>query len=95
MPSLSTISRVLSALDEDAVSLAITNWIGEILNTRGIHIAIDGKGLRGAARKIQEERTPYLLNAIDAATRLVIAQLAIPEKITKYQSLLICWTLLK
>lgn len=80
VPSLSTISRVLSALDEDMVSLAITNWIGEILNTRGIHIAIDGKGLRAAARKIQDERTPYILNAIDTATRLVIAQLAIPEK---------------
>ena len=36
-PSLSTISRVLSALDEEMVSLAITNWIGGIVNTRGRH----------------------------------------------------------
>lgn len=62
------------------VSLAIINWTGEISSTRGIHIAIDGKGLRAAAHKVRDERTPYILNAIDAASRLVIAQLAIQEK---------------
>ena len=80
VPSLSTISRVLATVDEEMVSLAITNWIGEISNTRGIHIAIDGKGLRAAAHKVRDERTPYILNAIDTATGLVVAQMAIREK---------------
>ena len=62
------------------VALAIMNWISGIVETRGIHIAIDGKGLRAAARKIRGERTPYILNAIDVATSLVIGQLAIREK---------------
>ena len=61
-------------------SLAVMNWICAITDTRGIHIAIDGKGLRAAAGKIKGERTPYILNAIDVATRLVIGQLAIREK---------------
>lgn len=80
VPSVSTMSRMLAAVDEDMVALAIMNWIGEIINTRGIHIAIDGKGLRAAAHKVRDERTPYILNAIDVASKLVIGQLAIQEK---------------
>lgn len=80
VPSVSTMSRVLAAVGEELVSLAIMNWIGEISNTRGIHIAIDGKGIRAAAHKVRDEKTPYILNAIDAASGLVIGQLAIQEK---------------
>lgn len=80
VPSVSTMSRMLAAVDEEMVSLALINWIGEVFNTRGIHIAIDGKGLRAAARKVREEKTPYILNAIDTASRLVIGQLVIHEK---------------
>lgn len=80
IPSLSTMSRVLADVDAEMVSLAIINWTGEIFNTRGIHIAIDGKGLRAAAHKVRDERTPYILNAIDTATKLVIAQMPIQEK---------------
>ena len=80
VPSVSTMSRVLAAVDEEMVSLALINWIGEIFNTRGIHIAIDGKGLRAAVRKVRGEKTPYILNAIDTASRLVVGQLVIREK---------------
>ena len=80
VPSLSTMSRVLSAVDEELVSLSLMNWIGEISNTRGIHIAIDGKGIRAAAHKVRDEKTPYILNAIDVASGLVIGQYIIQEK---------------
>lgn len=80
IPSVPTVSRMLAAVDGELASLALMNWIGEISGTRGIHVAIDGKGLRAAARKVREERTPYILNAIDVATKLVVGQLAIREK---------------
>lgn len=80
VPSLSTMSRVLSSVDEEMVAYAFMNWIGEISNTRGTHIAIDGKGLRAAADKVRDERTPYILNAIDVASKFVVAQLAISAK---------------
>lgn len=80
VPSVSTMSRMLASVDEEMVSLALINWIGEIFNTRGIHIAIDGKGLRTAARKVRGEKTPYILNAIDTASKLVIGQLVIHGK---------------
>ena len=41
---------------------------------------IDGKALRAAAEKIKDKKAPYILNALDAATNLVIAQISIPEK---------------
>ena len=47
---------------------------------KGIHIAIDGKALRGSTEKIRNRQPPYILNAIDTATALVIAQLPIAEK---------------
>ncbi len=80
IPSVSTMSRILAAVDEELVSLSLMNWIGEISNTRGIHIAIDGKGLRAAAHKVRDEKTPYILNAIDVASGLVIGQYIIQEK---------------
>ena len=55
--SLSTFSRILAATDGDILALELVNWAGGILDTRGIHIAIDGKGLRAAASKMRDERT--------------------------------------
>ena len=80
VPSVSTMSRILSMVDAELVSAAVMSWICQLVDTRGKHIAIDGKGLRAAANKINGDRTPYILNAIDVATRLVIGQLAIREK---------------
>lgn len=80
IPSVSTLSRTLAAVDEELLSITLVNWIGEIVNTRGIHIAIDGKGLRASAMKVRDKKTPYIVNALDVATKLVIGQLAIPEK---------------
>lgn len=80
IPSVSTFSRIASSVDVDLLTLTFMNWIGNILDTRGTHIIIDGKALRGATDKLSDKRAPYILNAIDAATKLVIGQLSIPEK---------------
>lgn len=80
IPSVSTMSRILAAVDEELLSIALINWIGEIVDTRGTHVAIDGKGLRAAARKVRDQRTPYIVNALEVSTKIVVGQLAIPEK---------------
>ena len=80
IPSLSTFSRIACRIDEELLSLIFTDWMGNILSTKGIHIVIDGKALRAAAEKIKDKKAPYILNALDAATNLVIAQIPIPEK---------------
>lgn len=78
--SPTTVSRILGNIDEEIFCLAFIEWMTGILNTKGINIAIDGKALRGSTEKIRNRKTPYILNAIDTATALVIAQLPITEK---------------
>lgn len=80
IPSEATISRMLSGIDEQMFALVLAEWVAEILKEHGIHIIIDGKALCGATEKIKGGNVPYVLNAIEATTQLVIAQLAIPDK---------------
>lgn len=78
--SPATVSRILGNIDEEIFCLAFIEWMTGILNTKRINIAIDGKALRGSTEKIRNRKTPYILNVIDTATALVIAQLPIAEK---------------
>lgn len=78
--SEATISRMLNGIDSYMFMYAFMEWTAEILYEHDIHIIIDGKALRGAAEKIKNGNAPYILNAIDAATQMVIAQLPIDEK---------------
>ena len=78
--SPSTACRILAGIDEELFALQFTAWIGEIVETRGIHLIIDGKALRAAMEKVKNFRTPMVMNAIDAATGLVLAQLPLQNK---------------
>ncbi len=78
--SVATVSRLLSGIDEESFLYAFMEWIGEILDSKGHHIAIDGKALRAAASKVKSEKAPLLMNAIETATGLVLAQLPVMDK---------------
>ena len=78
--SVATASRILTGMDEELFLFAFMEWIGEILDTKGLHLAIDGKAVRAAASKVRGTKTPMLLNAVEAATGLVMAQLPIRDK---------------
>ncbi len=78
--SPSTVSRLLSGIDEEMFLYIFMEWIGEIVQTKGRHIAIDGKALCGSAEKVKGIRAPMLLNAVDAETGLVLSQMPIMEK---------------
>lgn len=80
IPSASTVSRILWSIDEEEAVVVFMEWITSIVNTSGAHLIIDGKGLRAAARKSRSENTPYVLNMLEAGAKLVLAQLAIPDK---------------
>lgn len=78
--SPSTACRILSGIDEELFALEFMEWIGEIVDTKGIHLAVDGKALRAAMEKVKDFRAPMVLNAIDAVTGLVLAQIPIWNK---------------
>lgn len=78
--SVATASRMLSRIEEEEFLCAFMQWMTERIETKNVHIIIDGKALRGATARLKDGNTPYILNAIEAATNLVVAQLAITEK---------------
>lgn len=75
-----TACRILSGIDEELFALEFMEWIGEIVRTKGIHLAVDGKALRAAMEKVKDFRAPMILNAVDAVTGLVVAQMPIRDK---------------
>ena len=78
--SVPTVSRLLSGVDEELFLFAFMEWIGEILDTKGLHLAVDGKAIRAAASRVRGTKAPMLLHAVDTATGLVLAQLPIRNR---------------
>ena len=78
--SISTVSRLLCSIDELLFLFVFINWIGQIVSTKGVHLAVDGKALCGATEKCKNGHAPMMLNVVEAATGLVVAQLPIPNK---------------
>lgn len=85
--SLSTVSRLLTGIDEELFLFVFIEWIGEIVRTKGAHLAVDGKAIRAAAAKVNGKRAPMLLNVMEAATGLVLAHLPIPDKESEITSI--------
>ena len=85
--SLSTVSRLLAGIDEELFLFVFIQWIGKIVQTKGVHLAVDGKAVKGAAAKVKGERAPMLLNVVEAATGLVLAHLPIPDKESEITSI--------
>ena len=75
-PSLSTIRRFLVLLDEQVLQTALTAWATAhaarlAATTAGLrHFAVDGKSLRGAARKGCIK--PHLLGVLDVGVALFL-----------------------
>ena len=78
--SLPTVSRLLSSIDELLFLFVFIEWICGIVQTKGTHLAVDGKAIRAAAEKCKGQRAPMMLHVMDAATGLVLAQKPIPDK---------------
>lgn len=78
--SPATACRILSGIDEELFALEFMEWAGEIVGTKGRHLAIDGKTLRAAMERVKNFKAPMVMNAIDVATGMVIAQLPIKDK---------------
>lgn len=78
--SPATVSRILAGIDEDLFAFAFMEWIGEIVKTKGLILAIDGKALRAAMEKVKDYRVPMVMSVVDTVTGLVVAQLPIKNK---------------
>lgn len=78
--SPSTISRMLGGMDEELALYAFMEWIGEIVDSKNTHLAIDGKALRGATEKTKSAATPMILNVVETVRGLILAQIPVDSK---------------
>jgi predicted transposase YbfD/YdcC len=93
VPGETTLRRVLTTVDGDALDAAVTAWLADRLPApdpwQRRAIAVDGKTLRGATSP--EGRPVHLLAALDHATGTVLAQRQVdgaPEEVTGFRPLL-------
>ena len=80
IPSHDTFSRIMRKLDNMQMIYAICDWFGSLTDTYGKQLIIDGKGILAAAMKNRNGRTPYIVNVIEEASRMVLMQLKIDHK---------------
>ena len=59
---------------------AFMEWIGEIVDSKNTHLAIDGKALCGATEKTKCAATPMILNVVETVRGLLPAQLPVDSK---------------
>ena len=81
IPSHDTFSRVFSILDPAAFQEACVNWLKMVheLLPEGV-IAIDGKTIRGSARKQQGIKGLHIINAWSCANSISLCQLKVADK---------------
>ena len=85
--SYDTHQRMLRNMDTTDFAIAFISWMNELLCCCKLHLAIDGKGLRGGTDKVGGKKTPYMLNIINTQTGLVIGSIPINEKTNEIRAI--------
>lgn len=80
IPSHDTFSNVTKTLDSKQLIYIICAWFCQLVDMHGKHLIIDGKGILAAAEKNRNKKTPYIMNVLEAASRMVLMQLKVGEK---------------
>lgn len=80
IPSHDTFSRVFSLIDPKQFMELFIKWINDIINEKGLHIAIDGKAIKSAKDKINGGNVPYILSGFLCDLGISVGQLKIEDK---------------
>jgi hypothetical protein len=80
IPSHDTFGRVFSRLDLAGLAACISQWLDDIGQKLGKHIAIDGKTLRGSFDKAAGKNPLHLVSAWACDARLPLGQVATDVK---------------
>jgi hypothetical protein len=86
-PAKSTFSEVFRAIDPDALEQALSRWIaGRQQDAGWVHVALDGKTLRGSA----DGQAPgvHLLAAYAPQAKAVLAQMRVDAKTNEHKAAL-------
>lgn len=80
IPSHDTFSRVFSIINPNEFMNLFINWIKEITNQKGLHVAIDGKAIKSARDKINNGNIPYILSGFLCDVGISIGQIKVDDK---------------
>ena len=81
LPSLSTIERVVAALDPEAFEASFHQWMAEIIKPLGVKVVrIDGKTHRGSYDREKKLKALHSLSAWSDEHRLVLGEVAVDSK---------------
>lgn len=81
LPSLSTIERVLAALDPEAFEASFRQWMAEIIKPLGVEVVrIDGKTHRGSYDREKSLKALHSVSAWSDEHRLVLGEVAVDSK---------------
>ena len=77
IPSHDTFSRVFASIDSKQFVNIFIEWIKEIVNQKGLHVAIDGKAIKRVRDKVNNGNVPYILSGFFCDIGLSIGQMMI------------------
>ena len=81
LPSLSTIERVVAALDPEAFEASFHQWMAEIIKPLGVKVVrIDGKTHRGSYDREKKLKALHSVSAWSDEHRLVLGEVAVDSK---------------
>lgn len=80
IPSHDTFSRVFASINPEKFMDIFISWIKEIVQQKGIHVAIDGKAIKSARDKINHGNIPYILSGFLCDVGLSIGQIKLKDK---------------
>ena len=80
IPSHDTFSRVFSIINPNEFLNLFINWIKEITNQKGLHVAIDGKAIKSARDKVNNGNIPYILSGFLCDVGISIGQIKVDDK---------------
>ena len=80
IPSHDTFSRVFSIINPNEFMNLFINWIKEITNQKGLHVAIDGKAIKSARDKVNNGNIPYILSGFLCDVGISIGQIKVDNK---------------
>jgi hypothetical protein len=84
LPCVATFHHVFKKVDIDAFERALSAWMGLLHPMNSAHIHIDGKSLRGSARK--SETCIHLLSAYCDAVSATVGQCAVGDKTNEHKA---------
>ena len=80
IPSHDTFSRVFRIIDAKEFMKAFIDWSYSAIVLGNEHIAFDGKAVRAACAKVENENVPYIVNSYVCTKGVVLGQLLIDRK---------------